>query len=249
MQLTIQLHSTSPISLPIQYNHILQGIIYDSINQELATFLHDQGFQVGKRTFKLFTYSKLYGEYTLQREEGRIVFKSPIQWILSSPVKEFCHSIANGLLFKEQVRFGTNGLEVQDVQVQQPIVEAESIEVTTLSPVVAYSTLTRFDGRPYTCFYQPGDPDFNGIIAENLRKKYLAMHGEGAEIPAGEVNVTSVSPVKQSILNYKNTVIKGYSGKLRLAGPRELLQVAVDAGLGSKNSMGFGCVRLVQRRM
>ena len=129
MQLTIQLHSTSPISLPIQYNHILQGIIYDSINQELATFLHDQGFQVGKRTFKLFTYSKLYGEYTLQREEGRIVFKSPIQWILSSPVKEFCHSIANGLLFKEQVRFGTNGLEVQDVQVQQPIVEAESIEV------------------------------------------------------------------------------------------------------------------------
>jgi len=32
---------------------------------------------------------------------------------------------------------------------------------------------------------------------------------------------------------------------LQLQGPQALLQLALDAGLGSKNSMGFGCVEPV----
>ena len=36
--------------------------------------------------------------------------------------------------------------------------------------------------------------------------------------------------------------IKGWDGRFRLEGPRELLQVALDCGLGAKNSAGWGCV-------
>ena len=36
--------------------------------------------------------------------------------------------------------------------------------------------------------------------------------------------------------------IKGWAGDFRLEGPEELLQTALDCGLGAKNSSGWGCV-------
>ena len=36
--------------------------------------------------------------------------------------------------------------------------------------------------------------------------------------------------------------IKGWEGRFKLKGPKELLQVALDCGLGAKNSLGFGCI-------
>ncbi len=48
------------------------------------------------------------------------------------------------------------------------------------------------------------------------------------------------------LVNYKNTVIKGYTGKIELTGPRELLQMAVDAGVGSENGRGVRCVEVRQ---
>ncbi|CAA7602828.1 CRISPR associated protein Cas6 [Acididesulfobacillus acetoxydans] len=49
------------------------------------------------------------------------------------------------------------------------------------------------------------------------------------------------------IIEYKGGIIKGYSGSLELYGVRSLLQLAVDAGLGSKNAQGFGCLELMGR--
>jgi len=43
-------------------------------------------------------------------------------------------------------------------------------------------------------------------------------------------------------MQYKNTVIKAYSGLITVSGPIEFLQMMVDSGVGSKNSQGFGCI-------
>jgi len=47
------------------------------------------------------------------------------------------------------------------------------------------------------------------------------------------------------IRKFKGTVVKGWHCVLGLEGPRDLLQLALDAGLGSKNSQGWGCVDLL----
>jgi len=52
--------------------------------------------------------------------------------------------------------------------------------------------------------------------------------------------------VRRNIVKYKDFYVKGYTCRLELEGPRELLQLALDAGIGSKNSQGFGCVELVE---
>lgn len=56
------------VVLPIQYNHMVQGMIYSILDAELAYFLHEKGFQNQKRTFKMFSFSRLKGSYTLDKK-------------------------------------------------------------------------------------------------------------------------------------------------------------------------------------
>lgn len=65
----------------------------------LATFLHDTGFYGSGRQFKLFTFSRLLGQF--QIIDGQIVFFPPVRLIVSSPVEAFCQSLVNGLLSRD----------------------------------------------------------------------------------------------------------------------------------------------------
>ena len=53
------------ITLPINYNHLLTGIIYRFLaesNPEYASFLHDDGYHADAKRFKLFTFSQLMAD-------------------------------------------------------------------------------------------------------------------------------------------------------------------------------------------
>ena len=226
--------------LVIHYNHLVQALIYNSLDPDFASFLHDRGYKGKGRTFKLFAFSRLIGKYRIN--DGGIEFDPPVKLVVASPVEQFCQSLLNGLLTKNEAQLGEALVKVESVKVEKPEVAGESVKLKILSPVVAYSTLYKGDGSKYTCYYQPGDAEFTRIVAENLRKKYRAVFN--GEAPEGEVKIKPLRQPKLHVLEYKGNVIKGYSGTLIVSGPRELLQVAVDAGLGSKNSMGFGCVEI-----
>ncbi|NLX87354.1 MAG: CRISPR-associated endoribonuclease Cas6 [Clostridiales bacterium] len=229
--------------IPLHYNHILQGVIYSAVEPRLAAFLHDRGFISNGRSFKLFTFSRLNGRFEINKEKGSIRFLDEISMTISSPVSEFCNSVANGMLTKRWLDFGGNRVEAKNMIVRQHMVDKQQVRIKSLSPIVVYSTLLRPDGRKYTCYFQPGEPDYNRLISGNLRKKYEAYYNE--EAPAEDVKVEKLGQLNMHVMNYKKTVIKGYSGKLLLTGPSGLLQMAIDAGLGSKNSQGFGCVEVV----
>lgn len=230
------------VILPIHYNHIAQAAIYNSIDAELAAFLHEKGFLDGKRTFKMFAFSLLRGLFAIDKSQNSIKFTNEIQLTVSSPVDEFCQSLVNTLLTRGYIRLGESEAAVEKVYAQKFKVEKEEVPLWTLSPVVLYSTLLRPDGRKYTCYFQPGEPDYDRLLNSNLQKKYKALFG--TEPPAGEVRAKALGRQRMHIINYKGIIIKGYSGKLLLTGPIPLLQLAVDAGLGGKNAQGFGCVEI-----
>lgn len=196
-----------------------------------------------KRTFRMFSFSLLQGLYQMDKENKTICFKGEIKLTVTSPLEEFCQSLVNILLTEGSMRFGPQEVRIEKVQARQLLIDKQEVTVKTLSPVVLYSTLLRPDGRKYTAYFQPGESDYVRLASENLQKKYLAFYGK--EPPAGEVKVIPLGLQKMRIINYKDTVIKGYTGKLRLTGPIPLLQLAVDGGLGSKNSQGFGCVEVL----
>ena len=246
MHIYFTLRSTDTIEISLHYNHIVQAAIYNSIEPELAAFLHEKGYESGGRKFKLFAYSRLMGRFQINKEKGTIKFADEVKLIVSSPVDKFCQSLANGMLTKGKIQLGSSEVEVEKMVVQQYKVKEERVVLRTLSPVVAYSTFLRPDGRKYTCYFQPGEPDYEALVGNNLRKKYQAFYEK--EAPEGEVKVKKLGQVRQHVMNYKETVVKGYSGRMMLMGPVELLQMAVDAGVGSKNGQGFGCVEVIGGR-
>jgi len=246
LNIYFSLKTYGALEIPLQYNHLLQAALYNVIDAELAAFLHDGGYISGSRTFKLFAFSRLMGRFQINKLKSTIAFTEGITLVVSSPVERFCQSIANGLLTKGQLKIGSADAEVEKVAVRQFEVAEERIVMRALSPIVVYSTLLRPDGRKYTCYFQPGDPDYDSLIGNNLRNKYRALFGQ--EAPSGEVKVRRLGRGDMRLVNYKDTVIKGYTGKIVATGPKELLQMAVDAGIGSKNSQGFGCMEVIEGR-
>ena len=243
IHIEITLNSRMPIELPIHYNHLIQAAILNSLDHDLAKFLHDIGYSFEERVFKMYTFSRLNGSFYLDKQQGKIIFNNKLKLIISSPLDRFCQSFANILLTRGKMTLGNNEVEIEKVTVTRHEVIGERIMVKTLSPVVVYSTLYKADGHKYTCYFQPGEPDYNSLIEQNLRKKYVALYGE--EPAEGKVEVLAQGRTKLNIVKYKGIIIKGYSGKLQLEGPKELLQVGIDAGIGSKNSQGFGCLELI----
>src|SRR5690606_35356453 len=125
-----------------------------------------------KRIYKMFTFSRLIGLYFLDRENGKIIFSSPIKLIISSPYAEFNNSIGSKLLTSEVINLGNNYVRVTEIKVTQEQVEGEEIEIATLSPVVVYSTLYKVCGEKFTYYYNPYEKEFSEIISNNLKNKY-----------------------------------------------------------------------------
>jgi CRISPR-associated endoribonuclease Cas6 len=125
-------------------------------------------------------------------------------------------------------------------------VTSEEVRVKTLSPITCYSQMQRGDGRKYTVYFHPFSPDFSESVHNNLVKKFRALY-PGQEVPEGKVEVRPLGKVWEQVAKFdekSNFPIKGWEGEFLLKGPTPLLQVAVDCGLGAKNSGGWGCIVL-----
>ncbi len=238
----MRMDPSSP-AIPIHYNYLIQAAIYAALPEEMAKRLHDEGFTAGKRSFRLFSFSRLMGRFNLNRNAGTISFPEEISFVITSPDKKIFLALVNNLLTKGRMHLDQSLLVIDEVRFDEQVAEDEVLIVRTLSPVVAYSTLLRPEGGKYTCYYQPGEGEFDKLITSNLAKKFEALHGH--QPPEGKVRVRPLDRPRLHVTKYKGTVVKGYTCRLKLNGPRELLQMALDAGLGGKGSQGYGCVEKV----
>lgn len=247
MQLVLTFKNEGDLHIPIHYNHLIQGLIYNNIKPGLAEFLHKQGFMYEKRSFKLFTFSRLLGKARLHKESRSLIFqKGIIKLIISSPLERFCRELSNSVLLSNQLLIDREVMNVDTITFEDPQPDKEEMLVSTYSSVVTYSTFKKMEGGTYTCYFEPETNEFVQQIQENLRKKYYVLYGK--DIDASKVKIHRISKSKQRVVKYKGFVIKGYDCRFKVQGPRELLKIALDCGLGSKNSQGFGCIGLIQQR-
>lgn len=241
MRIGVVLDCERDIDLPVQYNHIVQGFLYNNLpDSSYREFMHQDGYAVGKRRFKLFTYSRLLGEYSLGAQ-GSITFRPPVKLVVSSPLENFIEELTESLNKQRSVFLGRNSMEVKSVYTLNSQLFNERVAIRMLSPMVAYTTSLQ-NGRKKTHYYSPWSEKFQDLVRRNLLQKYYILHNTKLED-----DDLQVMPQEQresdctKILNFKGTVIKAYSGRYVLQGNPELIKVAYETGLGSKNSQGFGC--------
>lgn len=244
MRLLLEFSSEKDFVVPIDYNYQIQGFLYKSISPKLARILHDEGFEAGKRKFRLFTFSRILGDYEIKKTEGSIKFLSPFRLVVNSVLNEFIQELAEELLRRKSVRIASQRVSLSSAEVADSAIDRDKVKIKMLSPVTIYSTLSHPDGRKKTYYYSPFENEFGDLISENARKKFLAYH---KKTPQGEIRLAplKVNSGNQKIVSYKETIIKGWTGIYELSGDRELMKMTYDAGLGGKNSQGFGCFEVV----
>lgn len=247
MQLSIFFSAPEPVAIPVQYGHLLQGLIYRQMdNPVLRSYLHEHGFTLEKRRFKLFTFSRLMGQaVTYDSTSKRLVFIPPLRLVICSPISFILQELGTGFLRQARVRLGDVFLEVKEMATIAPKATGQTIRVRMLSPLVVYSTLPG-DGRKYTYYYSPFEPRFTELVARNLAKKHILVYGRQASTNGFAIRPVRVGDRDLKVTYYKDTVIKGWMGEYELSGDPGLLQLALDAGLGAKNSQGYGCCSLVE---
>ncbi len=261
IKITLEEINQKDIILPIHYNYLIQSFIYNNISKELADFLHNKGFEHGKRKFKMFVFSRVFSE-KIKVHKDKIKFGNKIHFFISSPLKDFLSQFAEHLIKKSEFKIFNNNLILREVFVL-PVIEPESkVKIKMLSPVTVYSTFyagklkgnrnsgignresgigNRVSGvgRKKTYYYSPYEKEFEILIKENLRKKYESFYKEKRNFDF-KIKPLRVNKKSEKIIIYKGTVIKGWLGIYEIESEKDIIKFAYDTGLGSKNSQGFG---------
>lgn len=223
---------------PYNYPEYVQAMIYRCLPEKEAQQLHDRGFLYQKRSFKLFTFSRLLGKLNRGFRGPGLQFRSPVSLQIASPVDWILQEVAEHLIRIGKVNLGRNALIVKSVAVLTKPDFGKQMKIRMLSPMTIYSTLSKPDGKKLTHYYTPHDREFSELMTRNLQKKLELIYRTGN---TGEIRITSTSPRnRERIVKYKGFVIKAWDGKYLLEGDPELIEVAYETGLGSKNSQGFG---------
>lgn len=234
------------LKLPIHYNHIVQGFIYKNIfDDNFREFLHEKGFELDGRSFKLFTFSQIYGEYTYNREEKTIVFKDKIRLMVSSVVDDFNNEFLKSCLFSKNLELDHQPIKVISIDVEENKKDIDKAIIKTLSPITVYSTVS-LNGKKRTIYYFPEDSLFHKHIKTNIIRKAQIIYNESFEKANFIIKPVSKDKISKNIMYFKNFIVKGSSGIFEIRGDERLINTALNCGIGGKNSQGFGCVKLIR---
>lgn len=229
-----------PLKLPIQYNHILQASIMNWINDDTyREFLHNKGYSVEKRSYKLYTFSKIFGKFRLNREDKSIIFYDEIHIYLSSYDAQFINYVVNNIIINRPLNLWGTDLFAEKIEIIAEQVK-NCCTVKTLSPITIYSTIETEDHHKQIYYHSPYDEKFEELIRKNLIHKYQSYH---ERLPGNcELRIRLLREGKKSLVFYKGMASEAWNGIFQLEGSEELIQMALDAGLGGRNSIGFGCI-------
>ena len=236
MQLLIELQKIDQFILPVNYNYLLQSMIYNLLKnkEDLSAQLHEIGHQFEDKHFKLFTFSLLQGQYKMRGKQ--IEFLDKVRFEIRTIDQSVLLTIAESLSELDKLKIGRNLVKILNVKIEQKKLTETSYKIRMMSPLVARSTDAE---TKKTLYYNPFDTEFNSRIIENFARKYQAYCHK---VPTGRFDIEPInfSLKNKLVTKYKDYLITGWKGEFEIRGDAEVLDFLYQVGLGEKNSMGFG---------
>lgn len=227
--------------LPKHYNHTLQGFFYENMDRMLSRFFHDIGFPYNNRTFKLFTFSNIIGNLKAEYQ-NQIVYEPPNMYIyFSTPVIGTMKSIVNRVIRNDRLRLSKNIINLSEIEITEEPIDQDEIKIECLSPIVVYRTPI---GSKRHIYFSPFENEFYELLRINILKKYRIIYGRDYD---GDFEITPAKVKKEYMRKvfFDKTFIIGYDGQFYIRADKDMLKVALECGLGVKNSAGFGCIMKV----
>ncbi|MCI1882873.1 MAG: CRISPR-associated endoribonuclease Cas6 [Sporolactobacillus sp.] len=226
----------------IHYQSFLQELIYHSlgVDPSFQAFVHDRRSRFKGRRFRLFTFSWLIGRSQYDRRTRRLIFQNGATWYVDSLLPQLIRSLGAQLLTSDGVRIGQCPASVESVaNVKPPIFDGGVTRIRMLSPITAYSAAEKVAGGRLTRFGGPADTVFCESVLKNCLRKYETFYGEPYE---GKLDLQPlrVSGRDRVVTTFRRKNINGWKGIYRLSAEPKMATFLYAAGLGAKNSQGFG---------
>lgn len=251
MELTrkiLVMEATSDILLDYNYHYELMKEIYRSLeisNSDLALQVHDKGFIIENKIYKLFT-NQFFIENAEYTKDFIEIKKGTICKLTISGVKEVVKNIVFGFLEKENLNLFNNKFKILNVENDKKVKFDKITLYKARNPIVA----TRQNEKKNIIFVNPFEEDFYKILANNLKRKYKLIYNKDYE---GELyfDIEDTFSVKKRLIsNIKSKfMLIGYSGfELYLVADVDMQKVAYYCGFGSNNALGMGAVTYVTSR-
>jgi len=227
--------------LPYNRNYIYSSWIYNCLELYNPSFSDQLHY---RPDIKGFVFSDFIPKPYLTSENGIQCKKDSVFLFVSSPRADFISNFVHGLLEdreKTRLFFDKTQLSIRTIETL-PEKSFEKVCVfKCLSPVTA-STFR--DGKIW--YLRPHEQDFYHHLSENLRKKYLIVHGKEFK---GEILVEPLFEKQKGkmsfLIDIKGGKITAFKIPFRVSASPEMNKIAYDCGLGEKNSQGFGMLEVL----
>ncbi len=244
MQILLKFASNNDNTFEDQNIRRIQGTVYKKISDVVTTCLENHP-KLEISDFEHFCFSDIYANtrikdgLTPSKSEGYLYFSTSLDPVIS----ELC-----SVLYKEIIVFSNSRLQCTSIVIVDNFIDNDSIYISCKSPIVV--ELDSKTGRICeSC--SPTDDNFLKLIKQNLIEKYNSLHMP--KIDDAKFYITEISKIEKFSKKYiENRNLKkierevnGYKFNCKLSGDKRLINMALNSGLGSKNSKGFGFIKKV----
>lgn len=256
-EITIALAAHKRI-LPISYQYELSSAIYkilEGADAQYSLFLHEKGYKTARKSFKLFVFSNLH-IFPFRCFNDRIeIGGNEVSFQISFYMDKTAENFIMGLFKEQNFSLGDKINQVPFIVKQIQAIAlpeiGEKIILRPLSPVV----VGKKNNKGYDDYLSPEHPEFGDLLILNLIDKYQSS---GQQIPLDwqdapiHFELLEFSKLKSKLITIKTgtkeeTKVRGFGGfTFLLTAPKELIEIALLAGIGKENAMGFGYVDVVR---
>lgn len=238
MRLKLLLELDRPTILPWDYKTALSRLIYHLLERSdpsYARWLLDHGYRLGHRVYRMFAFSDLQAYEYVPQKEGLLISRAAM-WEIASPDERFIRTLEQGLRNTGgTITVAETPLHIVDVLLMPTPQFSTSLTFRTVSPIIVSSQ--RLPPPSLPIYLSPDDPQFVLHLERNLLAKWEAFTGTSWK--GAPVQIRVWQP-RSRLVKVFGVNVRAWELRGQIWGPSELVTFAYDAGLGEKNSQGYG---------
>lgn len=231
------LWASPTLRLPISYRTMVQGALYAQWRDSFPT-LHDDGYHDGNHSFRMFTFGPLQGRYRLEGKD--ILFDGPVRLEVRSPAAELTEALSDRLMERGTILLGRREVPIVNLSCADRLLFFPTAHIRMIAPVTSHRTLE--DGKAE--YLTPLDDAFPLAMTGNLASKLKVA---GSDAPPLLSCTPLTRTLRKCVTTFKGGYITGWTGDFLLEAAPEAMALLYYAGLGDRNSQGFGMFSIEDR--
>lgn len=256
MRLKLKLKLKDSRIIPVNYNYQLSSAIYNLLqfgSSEFSEFLHNEGFKIEGRNYKLFTFALRIKKPRLYGNLLEIVDSEATLYITTPIAEKFIKSFVIGTFSQKRIEInGDNIHTVFNIDQMEIVPEpefSEEMKFISMSPIIL-STKKIYDGKLKQYYLRPEDSEsINNVLTNNLINKYKLIYNKEQNEDRVELewdenylskNKRITKKITLNVVKESPQEVIGMQAPFFIRGNPELIKIGYMSGFGEKNSMGFG---------